>query len=119
MAGGGDRRIAIVPANTDDSGASAVVVSIGGVVTALYALFASVWRTSTPLGLSRSRDEDGLTDQGREALRLLGKGCTDEVIARRLGVSVRTARRVASELLTRLDARSRFQAGAGRGTRVD
>ncbi|WP_218134553.1 helix-turn-helix domain-containing protein [Amycolatopsis xylanica] len=108
-----DRRIAMVPVNADDEDdESAVVVSIGGVVSALYTLFASVWRTSTPLGLPRPRAADGLTDQGREALKLLGKGCTDEVIARRLGVSVRTARRVASELLARLDARSRFQAGA-------
>ncbi|MCR3752918.1 hypothetical protein [Lentzea californiensis] len=43
---------------------------------------------------------DGLTDQGREALKLLGKGRTDEMIARRLGVSVRTARRVASSNTT-------------------
>ncbi|WP_370950045.1 LuxR C-terminal-related transcriptional regulator [Amycolatopsis sp. cg5] len=107
-----DRRIAMVPVNVDDDDESAVVISIGGVVNALYTLFSSVWRSSAPLGLPRSRDSDGLTDQGREALKLLGKGSTDEVIARRLGVSVRTARRVASELLTRLGARSRFQAGA-------
>jgi sugar-specific transcriptional regulator TrmB/DNA-binding CsgD family transcriptional regulator len=107
-----DRRIAMVPVNADGGGGSAVIVSIGGIATALYALFASVWRKSTRLGLYRDRDENDLTHQGLEALKLLGKGCTDEVIARRLGVSVRTARRVASELLTRLDARSRFQAGA-------
>jgi DNA-binding CsgD family transcriptional regulator/sugar-specific transcriptional regulator TrmB len=107
-----DRRIAVVPVNADDNDESAVVVSIGSVASALYTLFESVWRNSTPLGLPRPRDADGLTDQGREALKLLGKGCTDEVIARRLGVSVRTARRVASDLLARLDARSRFQAGA-------
>lgn len=107
-----DRRIALVQVNTDDDDESAVVVSIGGVASALYTLFESVWRTSAPLGLPRPRDADGLTGQGREALKLLGKGCTDEMIARRLGVSVRTARRVASELLARLDARSRFQAGA-------
>ncbi|WP_219824092.1 helix-turn-helix transcriptional regulator [Actinokineospora auranticolor] len=106
-----DRRIAVVPVDDDDAD-SAVVVSIGGVASALHTLFASVWRTSTPLGPPRPRAADGLTDQGREALKLLGKGCTDEVIARRLGVSVRTARRVASGLLARLDARSRFQAGA-------
>ena len=45
-------------------------------------------------------------------LRLLAGGLTDEMIARRLGVSVRTARRAASDLLSRLGARSRFQAGA-------
>lgn len=45
-------------------------------------------------------------------LKLLGNGCTDELVARRLGVSVRTARRVAAELFARLGAQSRFQAGA-------
>ncbi|MEU0742732.1 hypothetical protein [Streptomyces sp. NPDC006134] len=37
---------------------------------------------------------------------------TDETIAKRLGVSPRTARRIANTLMTRLGARSRFQAGA-------
>jgi len=34
------------------------------------------------------------------------------VIARKLGVSVRTSRRITAELTQRLGARSRFQAGA-------
>jgi DNA-binding NarL/FixJ family response regulator len=42
----------------------------------------------------------------------LARGFTDEAAARKLGVSVRTARREAADLLTRLHARSRFQAGA-------
>jgi len=36
---------------------------------------------------------------------------TDEMVARKLGVSVRTVRRMASELMAELGARSRFQAG--------
>jgi DNA-binding CsgD family transcriptional regulator len=107
-----DRRVAIVPENLDDGDAVAMVVSNGGLVGALYTLFASVWRTATPLRSRRSRDEGGLTDQGRAVLKLLGNGCTDELIARRLGVSVRTARRVTAELFARLGAQSRFQAGA-------
>jgi len=38
-------------------------------------------------------------------------GHADEGIAERLGVSPRTARRIASEPMDRLDARSRFEAG--------
>lgn len=37
---------------------------------------------------------------------------TDDAIAKRLGVSPRTARRVANDMMERLGARSRFQAGA-------
>jgi DNA-binding CsgD family transcriptional regulator len=46
-----------------------------------------------------------------DAGRLRAEGHTDEAIAKRLGVSHRTARRIASELMERLDARSRFEAG--------
>jgi DNA-binding NarL/FixJ family response regulator len=82
------------------------------VLAALLSLFTSVWKASTPLGAPRRRDDNGLSKQDKQVLAMLGRGLTDETIARRLGVSVRTARRVASDLLARLDARSRFQAGA-------
>ncbi|WP_238430957.1 LuxR C-terminal-related transcriptional regulator [Frankia nepalensis] len=44
-------------------------------------------------------------------LRLLADGAKDEAAARSLGVSVRTVRRMVADLMRRLDARSRFQAG--------
>lgn len=44
--------------------------------------------------------------------RLLAAGSTDEVVARSLGFSVRTARRIIADLMGRLQASSRFQAGA-------
>lgn len=52
-----------------------------------------------------------LSDREWAVLRLLAQGYTDESVARTLGVSLRTARRVAAELMVRLGARSRFQAG--------
>jgi DNA-binding CsgD family transcriptional regulator/sugar-specific transcriptional regulator TrmB len=107
-----DRKIAVVPVSTDNSGAAAVVISSDGIVTALTALFNSLWRTATPLGAARQRDTDGLSAQERQVLRLLAAGLTDEAIARHMGVSVRTARRAAADLHARLSARSRFQAGA-------
>jgi DNA-binding CsgD family transcriptional regulator/sugar-specific transcriptional regulator TrmB len=107
-----DRRVAVVPVDAEHSGSVAMVLSNSGVVTALMALFNSVWKGATPLGSSRRRDEQGLSTQERQVLRLLGVGLTDEAIARQMGVSVRTARRVAADLITRLAARSRFQAGA-------
>lgn len=106
-----DRRLALVPMNTESDEAVAVMISVDGVLAALLALFNAVWKTAVPLGSPRRRDSAGLSGQEKSVLTLLAGGLTDEVIARRLGVSVRTARRVASDLLARLDARSRFQAG--------
>ncbi|HKT05044.1 MAG TPA: helix-turn-helix transcriptional regulator [Rugosimonospora sp.] len=61
---------------------------------------------------NRGIDGEGLSAAEHETLRLLGTGLKDEAIARQLGVSMRTARRRISTLLTRLGAVSRFQAGA-------
>jgi sugar-specific transcriptional regulator TrmB/DNA-binding CsgD family transcriptional regulator len=107
-----DRTRALVPVDPGGGSDLAALVSTAGMVTALLALFHSTWKAAAPLGAPRRRDENGLCAQRRQVLRLLAKGSTDDAIARRLGVSVRTARRVASELLSRLNARSRFQAGA-------
>ena len=52
-----------------------------------------------------------LTPRELAILRLLAKGHTDAAIARRLGLSGRTVRRIATGLMSRLDARSRFAAG--------
>lgn len=107
-----DRAVAVVAGSADGVRGSAMVLSVNAVLEALMALFQSTWRTATPLGATRHRDQDGLSAQERQVLRLLGEGRTDETVSRRLGVSVRTARRVASHLHTRLGAQSRFQAGA-------
>lgn len=107
-----DRREAVLPLDTDDAHAGAVVLSYKGTIAALCALFESIWQAATPLGTVAERDMDGLTRQHRETLHLLLQGLTDEAIAKRLGVSPRTARRIAAELIDALGARSRFQAGA-------
>jgi DNA-binding CsgD family transcriptional regulator len=49
--------------------------------------------------------------RGESVLRLLAEGLTDDAIARRIGVSVRTVRNEVASLMASLDARSRFQAG--------
>jgi DNA-binding NarL/FixJ family response regulator len=45
-------------------------------------------------------------------LRLLASGLTDEAVARKVGLSARTVRRTIASLSDRLQANSRFQAGA-------
>ncbi|MFD4014574.1 LuxR C-terminal-related transcriptional regulator [Streptomyces albidoflavus] len=107
-----DRRQALVPFANENSGAGALLLTGEGIATALMALFDSVWRDSVPFGLTPSRDEQGLSLQELRILQLLAQGCTDEVVARRMSVSVRTVRRVSSELSSRLGTQSRFQAGA-------
>ncbi|MFF2145434.1 LuxR C-terminal-related transcriptional regulator [Kitasatospora sp. NPDC058190] len=106
-----DRTHAVLPLDTDDARAGAVVLTGAGTVTALSALFESIWTDATPLGAPSAVPPDQMTPQERAALELLTHGHTDESIAKRLGVSPRTARRIAADLLDRLDARSRFQAG--------
>ncbi|MFE0460649.1 LuxR C-terminal-related transcriptional regulator [Kitasatospora sp. NPDC058965] len=106
-----DRAHAVLPLDTDNARAGAVVLVGTGTVTALNALFESIWTAATPLGPPPATAPQQLSAQERAALDLLTCGHTDETIAKRLGVSPRTARRIAADLLTRLDARSRFQAG--------
>lgn len=103
---------AVVPLRDAVRGAGAVVLSSPGVLIALQALFDQVWRSARPMGARRTRDTDGLSGQERALLRLWAKGATDEAAARQLGVSVRTIRRLSANLMERLDAASRFQAGA-------
>ncbi|MDH6116769.1 DNA-binding CsgD family transcriptional regulator/sugar-specific transcriptional regulator TrmB [Kitasatospora sp. GAS204A] len=106
-----DRTTAIIPVSGDDAAAGAVVLTGHGTLAALCALFESVWAGAQPLGEAAPKGTNGLSPQEATAIRLLADGLTDEAIAKRLGVSHRTARRLATELMERLGARSRFEAG--------
>ncbi len=107
-----DRKRAVIPVDADNTAGAALLISGSGIVAGLMALFDLIWKSAVPLVSRRRRGQDGLSAQQRQVLNLLAAGDTDEMIARRLGVSVRTSRRVASDLLSKLAARSRFQAGA-------
>jgi DNA-binding CsgD family transcriptional regulator len=100
-----DRSRALV--STADTAAENVLVTDRGLVALLCAMFERIWVDARPF----DRPSDGLTDQQSTALRLLADGHTDEAIAKRLGVSARTVRRMVTGLMTRLGARGRFQAG--------
>ncbi|MEU8551981.1 LuxR C-terminal-related transcriptional regulator [Streptomyces roseoverticillatus] len=106
-----DRSSAVLPVSGDNPSAGALLLTGHGTLTALCALFESVWASAQPLGSAKSRDERGLTGQESTVVRLLAAGHTDEAIAKRLGVSSRTARRIATDLMERLGAHSRFEAG--------
>ncbi|MEY9878155.1 DNA-binding CsgD family transcriptional regulator/sugar-specific transcriptional regulator TrmB [Streptacidiphilus sp. MAP12-33] len=106
-----DRKVALVPLEPGNALKGALVLHSAGAVAALVMLFEEVWRNATPWGTPIRKDHRGLSPQERELLRLLAEGCTDEVAARHLAVSLRTVRRLAADLMTRLQARSRFEAG--------
>jgi DNA-binding CsgD family transcriptional regulator len=80
-------------------------------VTAVVELFERVWAAASPLAETYAR-EGAVTSRERHLLDLLVAGATDQSAAYRLGVSVRTVRRMVAELMNRLGARSRFEAGA-------
>ncbi|MFU8849569.1 helix-turn-helix transcriptional regulator [Micromonospora sp. SL1-18] len=106
-----DQRVALLPLDPDDSTKGAVEVLDGGVVAAIYALFEQVWRNANPLGGVKPVNEHGLDSFEKELLQILAAGHTDEVAARKLGLSLRTVRRITAALMERLQARSRFEAG--------
>ncbi|GIG87912.1 helix-turn-helix transcriptional regulator [Plantactinospora endophytica] len=106
-----DRRAVLVPIDPADTRKGALHLTGPGFVASMLALFTQVWEIATPLGAAREPEREGLNAQERALLELLGQGLTDEAAAVRLGVSPRTARRMMADLMERLEARSRFEAG--------
>ncbi|HTJ66818.1 MAG TPA: helix-turn-helix domain-containing protein [Actinospica sp.] len=95
----------------DGEEVGAVVIRSVPLISVFRELFGYYWDTSAAFrGLLPTRDPEH-SQRRRDLLQMLASGLTDEVIARRLGVSERTVRRLVSELSDELEAASRFQAG--------
>jgi sugar-specific transcriptional regulator TrmB len=82
-----------------------------GIAQFFLDLFNHLWETAAPLegidiGYATVAD-----DLQQSIAALMAKGYTDEVVARKLGMSVRSCRRHIATLMRDLDATSRFQAG--------
>jgi DNA-binding CsgD family transcriptional regulator/sugar-specific transcriptional regulator TrmB len=105
-----DRTTAIVPIDPTNTAQGVLQLTGRGVVASLVTLYEQVWRTAVPLG-TVARTAHGITGVQRELLQLLAQGHTDSSAASRLGLSERTCRRAMAELMERLGARSRFEAG--------
>ncbi|TDC73048.1 helix-turn-helix transcriptional regulator [Streptomyces hainanensis] len=101
-----DRQVALLPLVLDDMVTSAVIVRPSALLDALIALFELLWEQAAPL---LPAEEDSIPAKG--LLTLLVAGLKDETIARQLGVSSRTVSRHVADLMDRLGARTRFQAG--------
>lgn len=104
-----DGSLAVLPA--DRKAASVVVMRLPSVVTATIALFDRVWATAVPFTDVELPDDADITDRERALLIHLSNGGTDDTAAAQLGISVRTVRRTVADIMNRLGARSRFQAG--------
>ncbi|MFI7501491.1 LuxR C-terminal-related transcriptional regulator [Streptomyces sp. NPDC049687] len=106
-----DRRVAFIPERGD--GLGAVVIREPSVVHFLCEVFEQYWVHAEPFSDAAT---DGLEavakDIDRTIVRLLAAGMKDESIARRLGMSLRTARKHIADIMETLGAESRFQAGA-------
>lgn len=106
-----DRRIAcIVTATTAPDPTRRLLVSSPVLVDALVNTFHLNWQRATPVDVE-SACEDGIGDKDRRLLRLLAAGLQDKAIARSMGVTERTVGRRVNEVMRRLDAETRFQAG--------
>ncbi|MET9496558.1 hypothetical protein [Streptomyces sp. NPDC006552] len=104
-----DRTTALVPV---DRAARLAVVRDPGLTHALSTLHTAVWNQAADLSAYEPHRltwaEDGTAAR---VLLALGRGHTDARAARELGLSVRTYRRHVADLMSRLSAGSRFQAG--------
>lgn len=87
------------------------------VVRFLIELVNQIWDDATPFHADEPGYANAADDLRRTIARLMARGFTDEVVARHLGMSVRTCRRHIAALLHDLGSVSRFQAGVHAATR--
>ncbi|MCP2353620.1 DNA-binding CsgD family transcriptional regulator [Nonomuraea thailandensis] len=106
-----DRETALIPIEPAASHLGALVLRSRGAVAAICVLFEHLWAAAAPLEEPVATDDAGLSTLEHELVRLLATGHTDEQASRKLGVSLRTTRRMTARLMVTLKARSRFEAG--------
>lgn len=106
-----DNRVAILAGGLTDGVRSYSVLTNPETVQGVRSLFEAAWSASTELAVYDARIAE-IRQLAPQILELLASGCKDETAARTLGLGVRTYRRRVAELMTAMDASSRFQAGA-------
>ncbi|QOD08097.1 helix-turn-helix transcriptional regulator [Rathayibacter toxicus] len=108
-----DRTLALVSRQRDDDDRAALVIRSPDVVSAFVRAFDAAWEFASPFRAAETEtvERTGLSAIQSAILSGLASGLTDEVIASRLDISVRTCRRHIAGLFDLLGAESRFQAG--------
>lgn len=103
---------AVFLSSPDDYQDEVALVRHPTVVESFRIAFERLWGTATPFCVDDAASREMLRDQLRTGiLQHLTAGEKDEVIAKRLGLSVRTCRRHIASILDELGATGRFQAG--------
>lgn len=74
-------------------------------------LYEHYWQRARSVVETPPHKDTDLTGQESEFLRLLVQGATDEQVGRKLGVSLRTVRRIAAKLSEQVVASGRFELG--------
>ncbi|MFI7677952.1 BTAD domain-containing putative transcriptional regulator [Actinophytocola sp. NPDC049390] len=111
-----DGSVALLPVDASGvDGDGVAVLRLPSAVGATVELFERMWSAAVvlnPVDLDEEPEYGGLTTRERDLLALLWAGYTDGSAGAKLGISVRTVRRTVADIMNRLGARSRFQAGA-------
>ena len=106
-----DRAVSFLPVDPRRPSGGALVVREPAITANLVMLFESLWSTALDLDQALRSAAPGASELDRAVLMLMSSGVKDEAAARQLNVSDRTYRRHAADILLRLGASSRFQAG--------
>jgi DNA-binding CsgD family transcriptional regulator len=96
----------------EERGPAGVIIRHEETVRLLRDVVDVSWAAGQPYSATEIGYHEVTHDLQRTIVELLASGLTDDVVARRLNISVRTCRRHIATVLNSLDAVSRFQAGA-------
>jgi sugar-specific transcriptional regulator TrmB len=106
-----DRTVSFLPVDPRRPRTGALVVREPAITANLVMLFESLWAGAQDLDEALEIAAPAASDLDRSVLMLMSSGVKDEAAARQLGISDRTYRRHVADILVRLGASSRFQAG--------
>jgi DNA-binding CsgD family transcriptional regulator len=108
-----DDEVAVVPIDQRQMDRGALVVRHPVLLAGFRDIFQRAWDEAVDLDVVEGGAvEDELSETERALLQQLLRGVTDDVAARELGISTRHLRRQLTRLFDRLEAQSRFAAGA-------
>ncbi len=106
-----DRTVSFLPVDPLRPRNGALVVREPAITANLVMLFESLWTRGKTMDDALEAASPGASELDRSVLMLMSSGVKDEAAARQLGISDRTYRRHVADILSRLGASSRFQAG--------